>query len=237
MFSAKKGKAAQPTATPSGQHDSDHATDPVDAIVHAFERTEWYRDSYRKSWYTNWAVTGLLGLSILLNFTQFTSRERPQNYAVTQDLRIIPLTPLSEELLNPASVTQWAARVVSQCYSLDFRNYREQLASREPDFTKEGYLGFLESLKRANLIETIREQDYVVSAVVTATPTITGTGKFKGAFAWRISVPLLVTFQTGANTNTMNLVVNLVAVRVPETRNGVGIAINNFVAQRAGAGS
>lgn len=216
------GKQAGP-----GRSETSH-----EVIVAMMNRAAWEHSQFGKAWRVIFALLALLGISLVFNAVQFLTREKPQNYAITPDLRVMPLTPVSEEMLSPESVRQWATRVVPSAYALDYRNHKQQLASLEPHFTPEGYKGFLESIARSKLVDTIKEKNYVVSAVVREVPTIIGTTKLKGAFAWKISAPILVTYQSGANAVTQNLVVTLVAVRVPQTRNNAGIAIQNFIAAR-----
>jgi len=202
-------------------------------IAGLLARAGWYRDQFRNSWKLIFGLCALLAISVIGNLTQLAMRERPQNYAVTPDLRVIPLTPLTEASLSPEAVRQWATRLVGQAYGLNYQDYRQQLANLKQEFTESGYEGFMQSLERSKLIELIVSENYVVSAVVKETPTIVKSGKLKGGYAWRISVPVVVTYRNGAGATTQDLVVTLLAVRVAESRNMTGIAVQNFIAGRS----
>ena len=225
---SEKSDALNPSSSGEGKLGIDEAE-----LAGLLARAGWYREQFRNSWKLIFGLCALLAISVIGNLTQLATRERPQNYAVTPDLRVIPLTPLTEASLSPEAVRQWATRLVGQAYGLNYQDYRQQLANLKQDFTETGYEGFMQSLERSKLLDLIVSENYVVSAVVRETPTIVKSGKLKGGYAWRISVPVVVTYRNGAGATTQDLVVTLLAVRVAESRNMTGIAVQNFIASRA----
>lgn len=194
-------------------------------------RSDWYRDQYRKAWTL---IYGLVGICLVLGLATTVLVMRwptPIAYGLTPDLRAIRLEPLSSEL-PPEDVRQWAQKATVAAYTLDYAHFRDQLNSLEGLFTPEGYEGFLDGLKRGGLQDQITQQSYVVSAVVTAVPSIIRKGLQNGAFTWVLKVPVTVSYQNGPSTTSQTLLVTLIANRVSLAQNPSGIAIKNLIARR-----
>lgn len=202
-----------------------------DQLKAQYVRSDWYRDQFRNAWKIIYALVVLLLILAGTIAVMFMRWPEPVAYGLTPDLRAIPLQPLSEEL--PAEdVRQWAAKMVVKAYTLDYAHFKDQLNNLEPDFTPDGYEGFLEGLKRSNLQDQITLQSYVVTGVVTAVPSIIRKGLQNGVYAWVIKVPMKVTYQSGPTSNTQNLTVTLIANRVLLTQNPSGIAVKNLLSAR-----
>ena len=76
----------------------------------------------------------------------------------------------------------------------------------------------------------------IVSAVATKAPVILQKGILNGRFAWRVQMPLLVTFQSAVEFSQQQLVVTLLISRVSTLNSPRGIGISQFVAGPAAGG-
>ncbi len=69
----------------------------------------------------------------------------------------------------------------------------------------------------------------IVSAVATKAPVILQKGILNGRFAWRVQMPLLVTYQSANEFSQANNVVTMLISRVSTLNSPRGIGISQFV--------
>lgn len=194
-------------------------------------RNAFYRDNYRR------ALLALLlvlimncGLAGLIAY-EWMHPTPPQYFATTADGRIIMLHPLSDPVLPDDFVLQWAADAVHKAFSLDYVHWREQLQDASNNFTPDGWKWFLDSLKNTNNLKTLTDLQMVSNATVTGAPQVQEKEVIDGHYAWKITMPLLVTYTSIGHTINMPMQVTLIVVRMPEQSYPQRVAINNFLAQ------
>lgn len=166
-----------------------------------------------------------IGVVVALNY-----HPAPLEFAVKPDMSMVQIHPMNEAAISDAMVQQWATNAINQCFSFDFVHINKQLEDCAPMFTDAGFQGFKVALDRNKLRQQIIDQKYVSSAVVTETPQIIRKSEMNGARAWVLRAPVTLTFDTGTNRIPQRMSIDLFAVRVPETKNQYGIAIQNVVA-------
>jgi intracellular multiplication protein IcmL len=125
---------------------------------------------------------------------------------------------------------QWAERSAIAAYSYNFVNYREALQSVQNSFTPEGWNNFELALRDSRMLETILAKKLVVSAVATGAPIILDQGVINDRYAWKIRLPILVSYQSSSENTQQPLIITLVVSRVPTLNTPRGIAIASFVA-------
>jgi len=200
-----------------------------DAVELVRLRNNFYRDNYRR-------VVGALLLMIIINlllvimvFYQITNRPSPQYFATSTDGRITPLYPLSEPMVAPNELLQWATRAAVAAYTYNFVNWREALQGVQNNFTSDGWKYFESALKSSMTLETIMAKKLVASAVATGAPVILDQAVINGRYAWKVQLPLLVTYQSSTEQIQQSLVITMVVSRVPTIDIPRGIAIVSFV--------
>jgi intracellular multiplication protein IcmL len=193
-------------------------------------RNNFYRDNYRR-------VVGALLLMIFINlilgamvFYQIANRPAPQYFATSVDGRITALYPLSDPMIPPSELIQWANRAAVAAYTYNFVDYREALQQVQNNFTPDGWKYFEEALKGARTLETVLAKKLVVSAVATGAPVILEQGVINGRYAWKVQMPLLVTYQSPNEQTQQPIIVTMTVSRVPTINTPRGIAIVSFVA-------
>lgn len=192
-------------------------------------RNAFYRDNYRR------ALIGLLLLvvvDVLLAgavIYKIMSPPKPQYFATTADGRMINWHPLTDPAVPNTFVTQWAANAVRQAFSLDFVHWRHQLQQASNNFTSYGWKTFLAALKKSNNLTTLTKLKMVSNATITGAPKILKEEVVDGRYAWKIEMPILVTYENASRTIPIPLDVTLIVLRVPVKDNPNRIAINNFL--------
>lgn len=200
-----------------------------DAVELVRLRNNFYRDNYRRVVGSLLLMIVIMLLLITVIFYQITHRPEPQYFATSTDGRITPLFPLSEPMIAPNELLQWAERSAVAAYTYNFVNWREALQSVQNNFTPDGWKYFENALKMAMTLETVTAKKLVASAVATGAPVILDQGVINGRYAWKVQMPLLVTYQSSTEQIQQSLVVTMVISRVPTVDMPRGIAIVSFV--------
>lgn len=192
-------------------------------------RNAFYRDSYRR------ALVAFL-LLILINVFlagaiayRFVHPPEPQYFATTADGRMIKWHPLNDPVVSDDFVLQWSANAVRRAFSLDYVHWRQQLQNASNDFTPAGWKYFLASLKQSNNLKTLTDLKMVSDAQITGAPQVLEKEVINGVYAWKIQMPILVTYTNSDRTIPMPMNVTLIVLRVPVQQDPNRIAINNFL--------
>jgi intracellular multiplication protein IcmL len=209
---------------------SHHQQDSGLALVLA--RNGFYRDAYRRVvivlavlFFVN---VGLLGAVLIKAFTP----AKPQYFATTADGRMLNSHKLSDPVVTDSFVTQWVANSVRRAFSVDYVHWRKQLQDASVNFTPDGWRYFLGALKSSNNLNTLLAKKMVSSAVVTSAPQITAKMVVSGHYAWKVEMPLLITYTDGkGTTQNMPWKVTVIVLRMPVKDYPQRIAINNFLPQ------
>lgn len=204
-----------------------------DALQTVRLRNNFYRDSYRRVVVAMVFMVAVIFVLSSVVYYQVTQPKLVREYfATTQDGRIIPIIPLSDPHVSTNSLLQFSAEAAMSAYSFDFINYRKQLQDAEPYFTKKGWEGFMKGLE-TNLRAVIKKH-LVVHAVPGGAPVIVRQGMIGERWAWKIQMPLVVTYSSGSDTFNNSLMVTMVVKRVSTLDKPRGIAVDqiNYVMAR-----
>lgn len=207
---------------------------PVDALTKVVLRNEYYRDGYRK---TAVMLVGSLFANLLLCGLityYFTHPPAPRYFATSIDGRITPLFPLNEPNQADSAILQWANQAAIAAFTYNFVNWREELQASSGFFTADGWMQFLEALQQSNNLEAVKAKKLIVSAVATRAPVILQKGILNGVYAWRVQMPILVTYQSASEFTQENNVVTMLVMRVSTLNSPRGIGIEQFVVGPAG---
>lgn len=201
-----------------------------DALELVRMRNNFYRDNYRR------ALAALL-LMILINLLlaagivyQIMNRPQPQYFATTADGKLIQLSPLNDPMVSQEFLLQWANQAAVAAYTYDFVNYRQQLQKASEYFTPEGWKNFEDILRKSKNLDTVIDQKLTVNAVATGAPVITQRGILNDRYAWKVQIPLLITYQNPNRVINQSVLVNMIITRVSVLEFPRGIAIAEYLA-------
>jgi intracellular multiplication protein IcmL len=200
-----------------------------DVLTTVVMRNNFYRDGQRK-------MIIILLLSIIANFVLasmlvyiVTHPPTPKYFATSINGRITPLFALNEPNQSDSAVLQWANQAAIAAFTYNFVNYQAELQAASGFFTADGWDQFLNALQQSNNLDAVKAKKLIVSAVATRAPIILQKGVLNGRFAWRIQMPLLVTYQSASEFSQQNLVVTMLVTRVSTLNSPRGIGIAQFV--------
>lgn len=211
--------------------------EPKDILEVVKIRNDFYRDGQRKALLS--LIISMIAnviLAILLVYI-ITHPPKPQYFATSINGRITPLYPLDEPNQSDSAILQWANYAAIASFSYNFVNYREELQAASGFFTADGWDSFLAALERSNMLKGVVAKKLIVSAVATRAPVILKKGQISGGpYAWRVQMPILVTYQSSAVITQENYVVTMLITRVSTLNSPRGIGISQFIVGPANSG-
>ena len=202
-----------------------------DALELVRLRNNFYRDNYRRVLFSLLLCLLIIASLVALVFWQRTHLPSPKYFATSKDGRITPLYALSQPNLSKAAVLQWASTAAVSAYTYNFVNYRKAFQDTSKYFTPEGWQEFMTKLENSQNLEAMKQKKLVVSAVATGAPVILQEGLVAGRYAWKIQMPLLVTYQSTSQQIQQSLLLTLMVTRTPTLNSPEGIGIAQFAAQ------
>ena len=167
-------------------------------------------------------------LAISSVFYQYSHPPEPLYFTTSVNGKSSPLIPLFEPNTSDSVVTQWANLACIGAFTYDFVNYESQLELISDYFTENGWNGFMNSLKESNNLNTMISKKLVVTAVALSTPLILKKGIVNGVYAWRIQIPILVTYQSASEVTQMKMIINVLMTRISTRDNYKGVSIEQF---------
>ena len=201
-----------------------------DALEVVKLRSDFYKDNYRKTMMALLLMIVINGASISLNYYLIQNRPSPEYFATTQSGSLIKLQPLSMPVVSASALLEWANRAAVAAYSYNFVDYRKQLQEASEFFTPSGWRNFEEALVSSRNLQTIRASKLVATAVATGAPRIEDQMVLFGRYTWRISIPILVKYDSANRSFSQSLNIKMIVQRVPTLNTPKGIAISQFIA-------
>ena len=175
-----------------------------------------------------------LGLIALLTVANVYLAVRPvETKVIAKDPMggIKELVTLEKPLNSQNEMLAWATNAVTGAFTLSFSNYQQQLQDVRFNFTEPGWRGFQEALRGRGVLDAIINSKYVSTAVPTAAPVVVQQGLIEGKYAWRIEIPLIVTYESASGRASQSFLVEATIIRRPETENPRGLGIQSIVAR------
>lgn len=148
----------------------------------------------------------------------------------------IVLSPAIEPNVTTSGLLRWASLAVTNAYTINFVEHEEQTKALREFFTKDGWKAF-KSAHETSQVEEVIDKKLIVTSVVNAPPVVVDEyfqHKTNGVFskdekvqAWRVQIPLLVTYQGASESNLSKQ--KLVTLTILRDKNSEkGIAIDKF---------
>lgn len=204
------------------------ADDPLQLIQ---LRNDFYRDNYRRVMLALLSSIGLTLLLLVILFYLILNPPAPKYFATYPDGRIMPLVPLSEPNMPISALLTWANEAATACFTYDFVNYRQALNNASQYFTPDGWRDFASALGSSTNLNAVIKEKLVVSAVATGAPVPLQQGLLNGLYAWRVSMPMVITYQSASQVATQNVTVTMLITRISTLTNPKGIGIAQFIVQ------
>lgn len=220
----KRKEKSQPAATQNNVPQP--SKEEISGLGTVSIRNEFYRDGYRSLLkMTLIQSIAILGLIVTMYYVVSIHQPKHFYFATTEDGRLMPMIPLDQPNLSSPALMSWVAQSATEVLTFGFNDYRRRLQESSRNFTKRGWESFTQALQRSRIIEMMEANQQVLNSAPRGAPVLVSETVVAGRYQWVVEVPLVLTYQSGAKSQTSNLLVTVVVVRVPrlESANGVGI--------------
>jgi intracellular multiplication protein IcmL len=168
--------------------------DTNDPLILVYTRNAFYRRLY----YLAFAAYALsmfviIVLALVLLYL-IKNPTRPLFFATDNVGRLIHVVPINIPNMTFDEVVAWSTSAVESAFSMDYINYRSQLQDAEKYFTNYGWNNFMSTLTASNNLVALRNRQMVVMAKVVGQPTVDRQGLMGSGYAWKFTMPVLVTY-------------------------------------------
>ena len=128
------------------------------------------------------------------------------------------------------AVKSWAREAVEKTYTFDFRNVGKSLTEAEPYFTHDAWPIFKKTLTNSQLIASVEKNKLEVNVVAQIDPqiefsAIDKSSKDKEEFAWKLIIPVTLSFSGDIPTENQDMIIRVTIVRVPTVENPKGLGV------------
>lgn len=200
-----------------------------DALEVVALRNSFYRDSYRRVVLALLVSIVVIVMLVGAIFYELANPPAPKYFATTVNGRITPLVSLNEPNMAKSAILQWAQQAAIAAYTFNFVNYRQELQAASNFFTPSGWQAFVKALNDSGNLTSVIQKKLVVSAVATGAPVILQEGLLNNVYAWRIQMPVLVTYQSSSQITQQRITVTMLITRLSTLNAPKGIGIAQFV--------
>jgi intracellular multiplication protein IcmL len=115
-------------------------------------------------------------------------------FAVDNTGHLLEDVPINKLNMSKDEMLDWTVKAVEAVNSYDYVNYRAELQDARKYFNDYGWSNYKKSLDAANNLIAIIQRKIISIARVIERPKIIKEGILYGAYAWRIKMPILVTY-------------------------------------------
>jgi len=197
-------------------------------------RNKFYQDSVHRLFIIFVLSFMLNVIGIYYIYYVYTHPPKPVYFPTSSTGRITPLIPLDKPNLEDQEIKQWANLAIIAAWSYNYVNYRSELEAASEFFTSDGWNTFIGALKSSNNLQAIIDNKFVVSAMATEAPVIEEKGVVNGLYSWRLTMPIMVTYQSSALYSQSALNINILISRQSTLNTPKGIGIAQFVSTPIG---
>lgn len=160
------------------------------------------------------------------------NKPAPRYFATRTTGELVQLVPLDRPHLADSQAVNFAVDAMTRAFSLDFANYRKELAELEPLFTDDGYDAFLSEISRSGTLDLIVARRMTSSAIANGGVVVAKGVAESGRYVWRIEIQLTVTYQSSSESQTQKSILLVQVVRVPTWTTDWGVAVSRVVGQQ-----
>ncbi len=168
---------------------------------------------------------------MLIVFWNYFDPAVPDYFSTSVNGNTEKLTALDQPNTSDHVIIQWATLATIATYSYDFVNYENQLENASQFFTSDAWDAFMYALDSGNTLDSVISKKLVVNAVATKPAVILEKGYLNGVYAWKIQIPILVTYQSARELTPINLIVTLVVNRISTRYSVKGVGIVSFISE------
>ena len=142
-----------------------------------------------------------------------------------------PLVALDRPVQPTNVVLNWATNAVTEAMTFSFANYEKVWSKARVNFTSAGWKSFRASMTKEGTLDRVVSNKYVTTATPTGAPVVVAEGNVNGRYAWKIEVPVLITYESANNRQSQQVLMQVVVQQLPDSESPGGLGIRQIVAK------
>lgn len=115
---------------------------PACGAEEVFVSLSCYRSALRSAQKLCLILAGFAAAGLITGLCAILARPEPVYFGMSQDMKLLPMTPLDKPVMNEAALKNWVAGAISASFNFDYLNWRSQLTDLRPYFTGEAFTRF-----------------------------------------------------------------------------------------------
>lgn len=156
------------------------------------------------------AFLAFLGVFVYAYLTEITIKLPGKTAPFTETLNdsrtniILPeqrSLPLEKPHRTNKELQMWLNMVVSEALSFDKENFTSVTKNTRSYFTSSGFRQYLDYLKSAGIINSIKTNNYQMSVYVEEAPLLQNSVAIEGVYRWLYQMPVTLSFLTRGTSN------------------------------------
>ena len=148
---------------------------------------------------------------------------------MTQENQVFPSVPLSRPNLSSPALKTWVSEAAAESMTFGFYDWDRRLQAAARYFTPKGFRSFNKSLSETGVLNAVRKDRQIVSAMIQSAPVIRREGLMRnGVYRWELEISIELTYETVMSASVVRRNVQLVVIRDQNAKNASGIAIDNW---------
>jgi len=198
-------------------------------------RSGYYRDKFRLlAKVTFFLVIINVALVGVVFYLYWTQPKVPQEF-YTSNLYNgdnTSIYPLDHPMVKPKKLIDWAQKAMLESFTFNFVNYNEALEEVKKYYTVKGWNELNNSLSKSGLLGNITKNKFFLATMAENNAKILDDGVVNGHHAWRVRMPVILTFKTSENATNSQLqqkaVIDAIITRIPDIDNPESIGIDSI---------
>ncbi|MGC6403637.1 MAG: DotI/IcmL/TraM family protein [Candidatus Comchoanobacterales bacterium] len=191
------------------------------------ERRQFYSDGFHRMVMMSGflLVTNIIAVFFMIYI--ITHPPEPRYFQVNDDNQIIADPPLSEPRFTTSEIQTWARTAALSFFTFDYVNYRGQFDNMSLQFTQAGWQAFTEALGDSNLLNEVKQNQYILTARSDQPVNVVGqVNPNTGRYQWQAELNLTYLMaKPNQRSIARSVQVNLFLERVPRSQSPYGLAI------------
>lgn len=175
-------------------------------------------------------LSAIILVSVVANVVCLLRGETMRIIGLTPDFRVAQVSPMTEPYVSQAGLLNFTAETITGVMALDFVRYKETLVNAKPRFSDAAFADLVRSLKSSGTLEFIKQKKLVSRVSIEKAPVITMQGEMHGHYAWRIEMPVVISYESSNGVlSSTHHVAHILVQRCPLSKNVRGIEIAQLV--------
>jgi len=208
-------------------------TNQSDAVARKLSNPDFTQRMLRRSF----MVHTLQGLAIagLVADRIWIGHHPPEPHFFYTDGKGTPyeMMPLDAPVMSDADLLTWTVNSVVAAYTVNFKEYADQMTKAAAHFTIRGWNSFGTAFIKTGNFDAIKRARLVATAQPERAATIPERAVIGGQLTYKVELPLIVTYENENSKNSSRLLVTLLVVRAIEVTHPDGVAIDQLNAPPA----